>query len=65
MVFTAIVLRKKSTFRPLSHLDCRILMNVSILDATNSLLGMMEAVEFLHLPNTLHESRYIVIAYKF
>lgn len=49
----------------MSHLDRRILMNVSILDATNSLLGMMEAVEFLHLPNTLHESRYIVIAYKF
>lgn len=41
-----------------------MLKSVSTLDATDSLPGMVEAVEFLYLPSTLHESRHIVIALK-
>lgn len=38
-----------------------MLKNVSTLDSTDSLPGLVEAVEFLYLPSALHESRPIVI----
>ena len=55
---------QKGMLRPWSLLDCGMLRKVPTLDSTDSLPGMVEAVEFLWLPSTLHESGHIGITCK-
>lgn len=67
IVIAVIILRKKSTFTPLSLLDSRMLKNVSTRDAADSLPNetsqrLAEAVEFCMYPaHCIIMSGHIVI----